>query len=65
MIIRIIPIKPRRGLILLTPHKKISDFRSVGIGDNPINASRRDAILISRTFADNHKIYNDLYDFCP
>ena len=30
MIIRNSPKKPRRGLISITPHKKISDFRSVG-----------------------------------
>ena len=40
MTIRIAPKKPRRGLISITPYKKISDFRSVGIGINPISASR-------------------------
>ena len=44
MIVRIVLKKPRRGLISITPYKKISDFRSVGIGNNPIGASRRDAI---------------------
>ena len=44
MIIRIVPKKPRRGLISITPYKKISDFRSVGLGNKPIGASRRDAI---------------------
>ena len=53
MTIRIAPKKPRRGLISITPYKKISDFRSVGIGCNPIEASRRDATLSSRLFADN------------
>ena len=31
MIVRFVPKKPRRGLISITPYKKISDFRSVGI----------------------------------
>ena len=57
MTIRIVPKKPRRGLILITPYKKISDFRSVGIGNNPLDASRRDAISISRMFADNHLLF--------
>ncbi len=36
---------------LITPYKKISDFRSVGIGNYPFGASRRDAI--SNTFVYN------------
>ena len=56
MTIRIAPKKPRRGLISITPYKKISDFRSVGLGYNPIEASRRDATLSSQLFADNQKL---------
>lgn len=54
MTIRIAPKKPRRGLISITPYKKISDFRSVGIEDNHMGASRRDAISSPRIFAGNH-----------
>ena len=53
MIIRIIPKKPRRGLILLTPDKKITDFRSLGPRHPYLSASRRDAISTFRAFADN------------
>ena len=57
MTIRIVPKKPRGGLISITPYKKISDFRSVGIENNHIGASRRDAISFSRIFADVQKIF--------
>ena len=30
MTVRFVPKKPRRGLISITPDKKISDFRSLG-----------------------------------
>jgi hypothetical protein len=41
MTVRIIPNRPRRGLILLTPDKKISDFRSLGLRKHCLTASRR------------------------
>ena len=46
--------KYTRGLILLTPDKKISNFRSLGIVEHPLHASRRDAISTYRANADNH-----------
>ena len=56
MIIRIVPNKPRRGLISITPDKKIFDFRSLGTLKHPLYESRRDAISTNRTDADNHKL---------
>ena len=53
MIIRIIPKKPRRDLISITPNKRNAVW---WLKSNLINASRRDATWMSRTNADNHFI---------
>ena len=54
MTVRILPKKPRRGLISITPDKKINDFRSLGHETALPTASQRDAISMLRHYANYH-----------